>query len=488
MNPKGHAACILGAVEAIARSGIPLDGDVIAAFGAGGMPTNALPDADGVTRRHHTGHGVGCSFLLEQGVWADAAVIAKSGWAVAWEEVGLAWCDVTVRGTTPTSVPATCSRTATPSPTRPPWSPLERWFPERARHTPPGTSRPRCGRWRRCRLVADAAFTPAQARMRVDLRIAPDQTPLDARRELAARCSVGRRRRPVSISTSTSWSGSRAAGPIPTTGSAARPSLPGSARPVATHHPSPVRAGPPMPTSSATGASRPCASACRRWSTTVLSSDFGAGMNTVDIDALETLTRYLVRVAIEGTSAGGPELEGFVVSVVVGVLASHTTLMNTKWDEVDHLERAHAFRDALGAARRAIETSGAEVAVIVGPNHFRGFWLDLMPTFTVGVGEVSGAGEHGTPKGPPPDGSRARPVHLLATAVPARVRPGVLRPARGRPRHHPRRAVGRAPGMPIVPVVVNCLAPPLARLDRCVEFGSVIGDASPARFPDRRSP
>jgi hypothetical protein len=31
---------------------------------------------------------------------------------------------------------------------------------------------------------------------------------------------------------------------------------------------------------------------------------FGPGMNTVDIDALETLTRYLIRIALTATSVG----------------------------------------------------------------------------------------------------------------------------------------------------------------------------------------
>ena len=35
-------------------------------------------------------------------------------------------------------------------------------------------------------------------------------------------------------------------------------------------------------------------------------------------------------------------------TVVAGIMASHTTLMNTKWDEVDHLDRAHVFRNGLG--------------------------------------------------------------------------------------------------------------------------------------------
>lgn len=171
-------------------------------------------------------------------------------------------------------------------------------------------------------------------------------------------------------------------------------------------------------------------------------------------------------------------------SVEIGVLASHTTLMNTKWDEVDHLERAHAFRNALGDARSAVEASGADVAVIVGPNHFRGLWLDLMPTFTIGVGEVSGVGEHGTPAGPlPTDTDLARALH--SSAIDAGF--DLAMSARLQVDHGITHAVQWVvpTGMPIVPVVVNCLAPPMARLDRCRAFGATLGRAI-ADFGDRR--
>ncbi len=95
--PKGHAVCIVAAAEAIAAAGIPLRGDLVLGFGAGGMPTNARPRCRKPPRRN-TGQGVGCSFLLEQGVWADCALIAKPGWTVSWEEVGLAWFEITVHG------------------------------------------------------------------------------------------------------------------------------------------------------------------------------------------------------------------------------------------------------------------------------------------------------------------------------------------------------------------------------------------------------
>jgi acetylornithine deacetylase/succinyl-diaminopimelate desuccinylase-like protein len=183
-NPKGHAACVLAAAEAIASAGVPLTGDVVAAFGAGGMPTNAPAGS----ARRNVGQGVGCSFLLEQGVWTDFAVIAKPGWSVAWEEVGLAWFEVTVHGThtyvgSRHKLPyrnaiADAGRVA---------AGLEDWFVEyAAAHTdglvePQGIVASIEGGWWRM-----AAAAPASCRFLVDLRLSPRTTPTRAAREFGA--------------------------------------------------------------------------------------------------------------------------------------------------------------------------------------------------------------------------------------------------------------------------------------------------------------
>jgi acetylornithine deacetylase/succinyl-diaminopimelate desuccinylase-like protein len=189
-NPKGHGAAIIAAAEAIAQAGIPLRGDLIVAFGAGGMPTNG-PTTRELTRRN-AGQGVGCSFLLEQGVWADHAVIAKPGWAVAWEEVGLCWFEVRVSG----------NFSYVGSRHRMPYrnaidhagrviNALERWFPEyAARHTdglvaPQGIVASIEAGWPRM-----ASVTPAMCRFMVDLRTSPRSTPSDVRREFAAQLDV----------------------------------------------------------------------------------------------------------------------------------------------------------------------------------------------------------------------------------------------------------------------------------------------------------
>lgn len=195
-NPKGHAACVMAAVEAVAAADVPLTGRLLAGFGAGGMPTSARdvpPRADGAGGqgrfgRRNTGQGVGASFLVEQGVWADAAIIAKSGWAVSWEEVGLAWIDITVRGThtyvgarhrLPYRNPIVdAGRVAIH---------LDQWFPSYAANHTAGLVEPQgivaaaeAGWWRM------AAVVPAVARLRVDMRLVPGQSPLDALRELDA--------------------------------------------------------------------------------------------------------------------------------------------------------------------------------------------------------------------------------------------------------------------------------------------------------------
>jgi acetylornithine deacetylase/succinyl-diaminopimelate desuccinylase-like protein len=185
-NPKGHAAAVIEAAFALAET--DLAGDVIVAFGAGGMPTNAR-SSDPLHRRH-TGHGVGAGFLLEQGVWADAAIIAKSGWFVQHEEVGIAWSDIHVHGT------HTYVGARHRIPYRNPIADaarvvlhLEDWFAKRAERT--GSLEPQAmvaslhSGWERT-----AAFLPTVATLRVDQRLLPDTSPLDAHRALLAELST----------------------------------------------------------------------------------------------------------------------------------------------------------------------------------------------------------------------------------------------------------------------------------------------------------
>ncbi|MBW8485874.1 peptidase dimerization domain-containing protein [Actinomadura parmotrematis] len=301
-NPKGHAACVIAAAEAIAAAGVPLAGDLLVGLGAGGMPTNALA-LDGDPRRH-TGQGAGCSFLLEQGLWADHAVIAKPGWTVSHEEVGLAWFEVTVHGT----------HTYVGSRHRLPYrnaivdagrvaAALDGWFAEFAdRHTagtvaPQGVVAAIEGGWMRM-----AAVTPAACRLRCDLRLPPDLSPMQAKREFAQAIDAiaketgadldwdmvlaipGTRTDPadpVVTATVAAWEEAAGAAFAPVTGnSGATDANILRARGVPT-----VRVGMPKVRTDAL--------------TPDPSADFQMGMNTVDLTEMERLTRLLVRVAVD---------------------------------------------------------------------------------------------------------------------------------------------------------------------------------------------
>lgn len=184
MNPKGHAACVLAAAEAVSRSGVDLRGDLLVGFGAGGMPTEAWDDDN---PRRDVGHGVGAAHLLRQGVWPDHAVVAKSFWGVSTEEVGVAWLDVTFRGLhgyvgarhrLPHDNPVLSAAEAVPH--------LEDWVADWSRDTAAGQVEPQASiaavRGGEPRMAAGIA---ASCRLRLDVRLAPRVAPLAARRSLA---------------------------------------------------------------------------------------------------------------------------------------------------------------------------------------------------------------------------------------------------------------------------------------------------------------
>ena len=183
-NPKAYATCIVAAAEAVRKAGIPLKGSLLVGLGAGGMPTNKRP---GLTR-YNAGQGNGCSFMLEQGVRGDFAILAKPGYAVSWEEVGLCWFKVSVRGTLNYTgirhiVPY---KNAIVEATKVIQG-LEEWFPEyTARHTsglvaPQGSIGAIEGGW-----PYKPSFTPAVVNLYVDVRISPRTDPMALKREFGA--------------------------------------------------------------------------------------------------------------------------------------------------------------------------------------------------------------------------------------------------------------------------------------------------------------
>ncbi|MGY0055294.1 M20 family metallopeptidase [Streptomyces sp. LZ34] len=307
-NPKGHAACVMMATEAIARAGIPLTGDLVAAFGAGGMPTNARP----VGARRNTGQGAGCSFLLEQGVWTDYAVIAKPGWTVSWDEVGLVWFEVTVHGT----------HTYAGSRHRLPYDNaiaragevtryLEEWFEKYAERHTSGTVAPQGivasirGGWPRM-----AAVTPAVCTLMVDLRISPDTTPMQAKREFADALAALRAASPgldVRAEMVLAIPGTRTPREswINRSATAAWEALEGREHEVIAGNSGATDAnilrGRGIPTVRV---------GMPKVAEAPFEIDFARGMNTVSLRAMEKLTHHLIRTAVDTVTRSRAEVEG----------------------------------------------------------------------------------------------------------------------------------------------------------------------------------
>ena len=163
--------------------------------------------------------------------------------------------------------------------------------------------------------------------------------------------------------------------------------------------------------------------------------------------------------------------------IIAGIGASHTTLMNTQWSRVDHLPEAHAFRDGLAEASKRLQAQNPDLAIIVGSNHFRGHWLDMMPSFAIGVDEIESSGEHGTPKGP----QKSSPKHALAIANSLTAQGFDMafstRFAIDHGISHAIQYLTMENQIPIIPIMINSFAPPLPGLDRCVELGRAIRKA-----------
>ena len=183
-NPKGYAACVIAAAQAIKAAGVPLKGTLLVGLGAGGMPTNRRPSQ----QKFHSGQGSGCAFMLAQGVRGDFAIIAKPGWSVAWEEVGLCWFKVIVRGDLNyTGVRhVVAGRNPIVHAARV-IGLLEEWFSQYTNENSSGLVAPQGsinaiqGGW-----PHKPAFTPAACHFYVDLRVSPRVSPMDAKRQFAA--------------------------------------------------------------------------------------------------------------------------------------------------------------------------------------------------------------------------------------------------------------------------------------------------------------
>lgn len=159
---------------------------------------------------------------------------------------------------------------------------------------------------------------------------------------------------------------------------------------------------------------------------------------------------------------------------VMLVCAAHTPLMNYLQPKA---AVAQPIRDNLGVLARQVEAFNPEVVVVFGPDHFAGFFYDLMPPFCVGIrAQATGDFEISS------DGKSYNVPEDLACRMVASLHAAGVDAAmsyRMRADHGFAQALEQFGGgvgrYPTIPIFVNCAAPPSPPMARVRELGAEVG-------------
>lgn len=172
------------------------------------------------------------------------------------------------------------------------------------------------------------------------------------------------------------------------------------------------------------------------------------------------------------------------MSEIIGFAAlSHSPF----WDQsFDITGPGEGFVRGVAETQQAIKAASPDLVAVFGPDHYRNFFLDVMPAFCIGIGDIEAFGDYGSYRGSIPSDPAA------ADAVLAAVRDRGFDPA-----FSLRMGVDHGivqpyqvliPGMdaPMLPIMIDCGAAPRPSFRRAFEFGTAVGDALRKLPGDRR--
>jgi 2,3-dihydroxyphenylpropionate 1,2-dioxygenase len=152
---------------------------------------------------------------------------------------------------------------------------------------------------------------------------------------------------------------------------------------------------------------------------------------------------------------------------------SHTPLMGLNPVAAD-VERT--LQDAIAQAREQVRAFAPQLVVLVAPDHYNGFFNELMPPFCIGT-QAQSVGDYLTPPGPlkvDADTALALATHLmdedfdLAVSHRMRVDHGFVQPLQ--------LLWDGLDTPPVLPIFLNAVAAPgIPRLRRCRALGQAIG-------------
>ncbi|MEE2523636.1 3-carboxyethylcatechol 2,3-dioxygenase [Pseudarthrobacter sp. J75] len=136
-----------------------------------------------------------------------------------------------------------------------------------------------------------------------------------------------------------------------------------------------------------------------------------------------------------------------------------------------------AVESSFDQVRAFVKDFGPDLVVNFGPDHYNGFFYDLMPPFCIGY-EAHGTGDYdsfaGTLNVPTPIAEQLAQYVIdqdIDTAISRQmeVDHGAVQPME----HIYGSAIG---SMPVIPVFINSVAPPFSKVSRVRRFGAAVGE------------
>lgn len=152
---------------------------------------------------------------------------------------------------------------------------------------------------------------------------------------------------------------------------------------------------------------------------------------------------------------------------------SHTPLKGYFDPSAEVVEEVAALTAAVGEEIARFEP---EIVYLFAPDHYNGFFLDLMPQFCLGV-EATSVGDYATPAGPlsvPRDVAEACAAAVIARDIDLafsyrmQVDHGFAQTLV--------EVLGGLARYPVVPIMINAVAPPLASFRRARLLGQAVGE------------
>jgi 2,3-dihydroxyphenylpropionate 1,2-dioxygenase len=165
------------------------------------------------------------------------------------------------------------------------------------------------------------------------------------------------------------------------------------------------------------------------------------------------------------------------------VTMSHSPLL----EYVDPPADVKAAVDAsFDQVRSFVHEYDPDLVINIGPDHYNGFFYDIMPPFCIGY-EAVGVGDFGTQAGPldvPTDTARALTEFLMERGIDMTVS---LRMEVDHGAVQPMEIIyGDFTAKPMLPIFINSVAPPFAPLKRIRQLGQSIGEFVKSELADQK--